>query len=265
MDPGTWLRRQYHALMRSRSPLSLILLGVAVGMFLVGWLGSGSGMLGNLRGLLAFDTSDAWREPWRWVTYVLLNFDLLGILFVGLGLYYFGASIESRWGTPRFGWFFLFQVLAFPILLWLHSIFVREAGGLVGMYLPVCSLLVTWGTLHPSENVLLWFLLPIRGSWIGWITFLGVVFLYGMGSPLRGVLMGVPLVLAWAYASGRFSGWGVSLGGRGSRGARRGVDYEGRDWDRLREVEEERRRLRELFERSWGRDEGDEDGTKSGN
>ncbi|MCL6623774.1 MAG: hypothetical protein K6T17_04030 [Fimbriimonadales bacterium] len=56
--------------------MSLILLGVAVGMFLVGWLGSGSGMVGNLRGLLAFDTSYAWREPWRWVTYVLLNFDL---------------------------------------------------------------------------------------------------------------------------------------------------------------------------------------------
>lgn len=252
MDPWDWLKRKFRALQRSGSPLSLILVGTVVFVFLLGWLGSGSEIGVGALGALIYEPSLTWSQPWRLATYALLNFSPWGLLFVVLSLYFFGTILERRWGSERFSWYFLSQVVAFPLVFWLYYILSGSDVELSGMALPACSLLVAWGSLYPSEQVLLWFVLPVRGAWIGWLSGLIPVFSYGWGRPLLGVLIGVPFVLTWAYVTGRYPRIGRMRRGRMFHEG----DYEGRDWERLREAEEERRRLRELFERSWG--EGDE-------
>ncbi len=240
--------------------MSLILIGVLVGFFVLGWLASGSEVGEEWVRLLIYIPSEGWTQPWRMVSYALVHLDPWELLFVVLSLYFFGASIERAWGLRRFGWFLLLQVLVFSFVLWLYYAFSESSVGLSGTDLPACSLLVAWGSLYPSQQVLLWFVLPVRGAWIAWLAGLFPVFSYGWGRPLLGFLVGVPFVLVWAYVSGRLPKMRIVLPHR-----RKGVresDYEGRSWERLREVEEERRRLKELFERSWGDEEGEGDGTK---
>ena len=72
--------------------------------------------------------------PWQVVTHVLVNFGVGGILFIGLTLYFFGASLEHLWGERRYGQFLMTVV---------------GVGGLVQLAVLTLFVKLGWSAPHP--------------------------------------------------------------------------------------------------------------------
>jgi membrane associated rhomboid family serine protease len=251
-DPFKSLQRFIH---RTGAPVTLILFAVTILSFLIAWLGSGSAEMRAAVGRLAFVPAAAIEAPWTGLTYVLANIDPLTTLFVCVGLFFFAAPLESRWGSQRFLFAFTLFTLAAPLAFWLGFEATGTAVALQSPGLPVACCLVCWATLSPEAQILLYGVLPLKAKWVGWLTAAMVVIGYGYGMPLLGAFACLPLVLAWAMASGRLTTPGPKPRGRVAREG----DYKGNDLSKRLEAEQERRRLKELFERSFKDDPGDDD------
>lgn len=241
-----------------RTPVSIGLMVVAGATFLGLFLLSGSRSAVDLVSGLWFDSA-AWpARPWTLVTYALVNPGPMALLGNLIGLYFFAMDLESRWGSKRFGWAFVAVTALFAIAAWAGALILGRAYVLSSMGPSVAAVVVAWGATYPRRQVMLYAVLPIEGRWIAWGTGVLATVALAYGNPPMAVFVGLPFVLAALYASGR-----LRLPALVSRSrAKRARDYEGLDWDRRREAEAERRRLKELFERSW-RESDDEPGAKS--
>lgn len=239
-------------LRRTGAPLSFSLLAIEVASFLVFFLTSG-GAAGSFYESLAFSPRHAISQPWTLVTYAFAwPFDAVWLaLFVFLALYYFAPSLERGLGTRAFGWFLLGVTVSAPLSLWAATAALRLDVTLASAALPVSAVIVGWATRFPEAMVMLWFVVPVKGKWLGWFTAVLALFGYGWGNPALGVFAVLTLVLAHFWVKG-----GASLP---SLGARRTHDEPLSAWERRKQEEAERLRLKELFERSYREDEGGED------
>lgn len=252
MRPGNPLDRLITNLARSRSPASYVLLGLAFALWLVIWLLSGGPAALELCERLWFDSEMALARPWTFITYPLVHVGVGMILFAAIGLYFFAASLERAWGTSRFlVGFFVITVLT-SVSIFVGTMIFGRPYTLASMGMPISCIIVAWATNNPTATVMLWFVLPLKAIWIGWITFVLALVGYSYGYPEMAAFVFVPFAVTWAYASGR-------LRLPSPRGGRREGDYSGIAWEKRRQAEEERRRLKELFERSWPEDDDEKD------
>jgi hypothetical protein len=233
------------------APLSFSLLTIEVGTFLLFFLTSG-GAARSLFESLAFSPQTAISQPWTLVTYAFAwPLDAIWVaLYVFLALYYFATALERALGTPALGWLLLCVTASAPLALWGGSAVLRIDVTLASAALPVSAVIVGWATRFPQAMVMLWFVIPVKGMWLGWFTAVLVVLGYGWGSPALGFFAAVPLAVAhfWVRRD-------APLPKFGQRGAK---DEPLSAWERRRREEAERLRLKELFERSYR--ENDEDG-----
>ncbi|MCH8274953.1 MAG: rhomboid family intramembrane serine protease [Armatimonadetes bacterium] len=242
------------SLRRSGAPFSLGLLVLLVAFFLVLFLSSGGGSLVRR---LVFDPEHWGAQPWTALTYALVNLSPMGLLFIGFGLYYFGAGLERDWGTRRFAGAFLWLTVLTPLFFYLGSKFTEHPGLLLTMVVPAACCVVGWAVRYPRTQIRLWCVLPIEARWVGWFTAIAVPIGFSWGYPLFVAFAGAPFLLTYLYAAGQLRVPAFPMPQRRSRGAREG-DYEGLNWEKRREAEAERRRLKELFERSWDETEDGE-------
>lgn len=167
-------------------------------------------------------------EVWRLLTASLLTApQLTHLLFTLLVLYMFAPGMELRWGTRRFLAFLAWtSALGFGVQALVGGLAPSVGGGLhYGPGLLVAGLTSAWGREHPSAELRLFFVLPVRGSAMVWITIgfalLGLVYpgdvpegslgllvaaclgvaLAGSPSPLRRAWLRVRL--AWLEARGK--------------------------------------------------------------
>ncbi len=129
------------------------------------------------------------------VTYPLIvgYANIFGLLITGLVFYWFGGSLERSWGPRRFLIFLLLANVA-AALVWEIGIFLFTGGpgGVGGPWFMLSSVIVAWAWLNPEATIMLWFILPMKAKWIGWldIALLYVLMPLGYVSGLMILLMG---------------------------------------------------------------------------
>lgn len=103
-------------------------------------------------------------------------------------LYTMAASLEHVWGTERFTFYFIAGAVATAALgFW-------PGGGVVTNGYLQASLFLAFATLFPDVEVLLFFFIPVKVRWLGWVTWfsLGLTAIAGSGWARLG--MGAGLV-----------------------------------------------------------------------
>lgn len=106
------------------------------------------------------------------ITYPLaVGLNPLTLLFAGLMLWWFGASLERSW-LSRTYLLFLIGVTVAEALLWEVGVFLFTGHliGLDGPWLMLSSIIVAWAWLNPEQTIMFWFVLPLKAKWVGWIT-----------------------------------------------------------------------------------------------
>lgn len=240
------------ALTRSGNSITLILIGVMVLTFALGFLG--------LRAVygLALEPEYLAARPWNLLLYPFgPNAGGLGLfwtLLSALWLYSFGSWVERDQGSVRFAWaWVIFTLLGGGCAVLAYAAHIGFVG-LYGPLLPASAITVVWSARNPTATIMLWGLIPITGKILGWLVSVFVLVGTGQGAPLAGLLMCLPLLAAWAWAAERlpiaYSARRVAKKVQSKR------DYAHVDDAMNRQKErEERERLRKLFESSIEEDE----------
>ncbi len=241
----------------SGCPAAYVLMALAAAGMLVSFSLSGSpDRLASFVWAVGLNTAEGFQRPWTLVTYPLLGMEPVGTLFIIMGLYFFAIPIERAWGTVRFvGFTFASTVFTGVLASAACSLFGNpRVIGSMALLTGYC--VVAWAVRNPRARVLLYFAIPVEARWIGWAVAVITVMAYSFSAPIQAPFYALPFAGVWAYASGR-----LRVPERARRAAKEG-DYEGISWEKRRQAEDERRRLKELFERSWGSDD-DEPGSAS--
>lgn len=92
-------------------------------------------------------------------------------------LYTMASSLENVWGAGRFTLYFLAGAAATGALAFLPN------GGLVTNGYLQSSLFLAFAALFPEMKVLLFFFIPVKVRWLGWLTWfwIGVAVVFGSG------------------------------------------------------------------------------------
>lgn len=224
---------------------------------------------------MVFQTGHAMQSPWTLFTYPFADMDpsnFIGALFTCLWLYWIGGTLERDLGPGKYLAFFFGSTLLGSLAILLAAVLLGGAPLFAfGALFPLSALTVAWGTRYPTSSIMLWFVIPITGKWVAWLT-AGIV-LFGAGAasgaginPMVGIFACIPLVAAWAFAAGRlpFFTYGKEAP---ARKAWKPSEKDDRFFDEVRKREkdrEERERLRKLFESSLIDDPDDDRGADSG-
>ncbi len=105
-------------------------------------------------------------EAWRLVTFVFVP-PLSNPLFDALALYFtflVGRILESYWGTFRFTLFYLIGTVGTA------SVAFIPPGAAVSPFFLDTSLFLAFATLFPDFTVLLFFVLPVKVKYLGWLS-----------------------------------------------------------------------------------------------
>jgi membrane associated rhomboid family serine protease len=161
---------------------------------------------------MALFACDPWRvahgEVWRLLTAgVLSDPQSIGpLLFTLMGLYFFATELETLWGGARFVRFLVWSTLASnAIAVAVELVAPRDlpmlhaAYPLVGGYAMTTAVIIAWSRINVKTPVRLFYLVPMTGRTIFWLTVAMCVWcLYRPGSegpvaPLGGVAAGMAL------------------------------------------------------------------------
>ena len=129
------------------------------------------------------------------------------LVFTLIGFYFLGPDLERRWGTWRFLRFVVLSIMAgFGLSLMLAAIAPHETKVfhpfmMFGPASALAALAVAWGRENAEMQIRLYFVLPISGRALVWITLgfcvLGLFFpqsvTEGMASPFGGFIVGLLL------------------------------------------------------------------------
>jgi len=185
------------------------------------------GAFGTRHGLMLFERASlspesVWQgEVWRLLTWVFVEDDPLGLLFACLLLYWFGSDLVELWGSARFVRVYLGIALcaaAGTCALGLLDADVRRATYL-GSWPLAAALTVAWGLYHPDRHVRIFFLLPIRGLVLAWLTVALIVacaIYFGWERYLPG-LLALGLMLGWLFRSWLAARWAKARRARQAR------------------------------------------------
>lgn len=128
-------------------------------------------------------------------------------IFTLIGYYFLGPDLERRWGTWRFLRFVALSIIAgFALSLALGAIAPPEARYfhprmMFGPAAALTAVAVAWGRENAASQIRFYFILPISGRWLVWITLafcaLGLFFpasvTEGVVSPFGGFIVGLLL------------------------------------------------------------------------
>lgn len=156
------LRRQFelYCFKNKDKGISNLMLYIALGTAVVYVM---SEMLGNytLYNLLYFDRDLILQgQIWRLISYPLTyRIDNLLLMAVSLFCYYsLGQAMEHIWGTLRFNLFYLTGIL-------MMDVFCLIFGGRANVTYLNLSLFLSYATLFPNAQFLLFFIIPVK-AWI---------------------------------------------------------------------------------------------------
>jgi membrane associated rhomboid family serine protease len=142
-------------------------------------------------------------QLWRLVTWGFIEPSPLWLLFTCLMLFWVGRDLVQTWGTGRFTRSFFAVVLAASVgtcLIALVDPPVRTQA-FIGAWPVVGALVVAWGLYHPWRVVRIWFVLPLRGYVLAWLT-VGLTVAYAIYSGWEShlpSLLAQATMIGWAF------------------------------------------------------------------
>jgi len=164
------------------------------------------GALGNLLVYVPFQFPNGLTGLFTY-PFVFGRQDILNLLISGLMVYWFGGSLERSWGQ-RLYFIFLTSATATAALVWtvgtsLFRLSLQDSI-IAGPWLMVASIIVAWAWLNPEETILLWFVLPVKAKWVGWLTIILLYFSYPRVGGILFFVLGFfamgGVAVAYAYA-----------------------------------------------------------------
>jgi membrane associated rhomboid family serine protease len=185
--------------------IAMVVLGVFTA-FLGTWLPGGRFVFN----LLGYEPEHTLAQPWRRLTSGLLTsyVSWSHLLFSLVGLYFLGAPLETRWGSWRFARFLALSVIIGNLtVLALGS---AVPAGIAERFHPsfafgptaaIAAVAVAWSREYASSTVNLFFVVPVRGKVLFWVTlgFCVLDLIYpepipeGAVAPFGGVIAGLVL------------------------------------------------------------------------
>jgi membrane associated rhomboid family serine protease len=177
---------------------------------------------GPLFELASLRPADVWRgQVWRLVTWPFIQASPFSLLWACLFLYWFGRDLAQDWGSPRF-------LAVFGVVVAIAGAGTCLAGlvdpavldhAYLGGYAIECAMTVAWGLWFPDQVVRLYFILPIRGVVIAWLT-IGITVLFAIYSGWEGVLpelVAEGATVAWLFRRSLLARWKRAVGGIDAR------------------------------------------------
>ncbi|MGM9538274.1 MAG: rhomboid family intramembrane serine protease [Candidatus Onthomonas sp.] len=139
--------------------------------------------------LLAFDRALIFQgQIWRLVTFLFTTWGQSPISFL-LAMYFLwfvGTNLEREWGTAKFTCYYGMGVL-------LTLILGLITGSASTTYIDL-TLFLAFATLYPDTRFLLFFFIPIKAKWLGWIDAALLAFSF-VGSIIRLDLGGALMII----------------------------------------------------------------------
>ncbi len=116
-------------------------------------------------------------QVWRLFTYIFIpgTLNLLWAIIGTMFLMWLGRGLEAAWGPFRLTLYFLGGMLAVAIG---SMIFGYTATGLFLFQ----SLLLAFAVIYPNEEILMFFIIPVKIKWIAWLD-VALTVLLVMGTP----------------------------------------------------------------------------------
>ncbi len=175
---------------------------------------------------------EVWRgQLWRLVVWPFVEQTPIGLIFGCLMLYWFGGDLAGEWGSRRFlrvfGSITLAAAVGTCLVARVDAPVMRHS--YLGSWELTTAMIVAWGLWFPDRVVRIYFVLPIRGYWLAWIT-VGITVIYAIyagWTHLLPELLAEASVLAWLFRK--------SILARYKR-ARRSFDVKTREAERLKNM-----------------------------
>lgn len=143
---------------------------IVIGNLLV-WLFGQMDTTNTLYSLLYFDPAMFCRgQIWRLVTFALVP-TTSGLLWLAISLYFYyfiGTALENAWGTGKFTIYYfsglVLTALYALLVYWITGQSIRISAAYLNL-----SLFFAFATLWPEQQVLLFFIIPVKMKWLAWI------------------------------------------------------------------------------------------------
>jgi membrane associated rhomboid family serine protease len=154
--------------------------------------------------LAALAPALVWRgEVWRLGTWAFIEPDPIYLLFACVMLVWFGRDLENEWGARRLLGRWLGVVALASVVTCLVALVDPDVAAqrYLGALAISEAMVVAWGLWFPERVILLFFILPLRGIWIAWIT-VAVAFVFAVYEGWAGhlpALVAIAATLAWFY------------------------------------------------------------------
>lgn len=110
-------------------------------------------------------------QIWRLVTFILLP-ETLNPLWAGLSIYLFyiiGTAIERSWGAFKFNLYYLIGMAGTGIGAVAVGLLLPGAGGVISATYLNLSLFLAFAAMFPNYQLMLFFILPVKVKWLGWL------------------------------------------------------------------------------------------------
>ena len=110
-------------------------------------------------------------EVWRLITYIFIppRVSPLWIFFALYVAYMIGNSLEHEWGSFKFNVYYFFGMIGTTI-----AVFIID-GGATATYLNL-SLFLAFAHIFPNHQFLLFFVLPVKVKYLGWLNWIYIGF-----------------------------------------------------------------------------------------
>lgn len=105
-------------------------------------------------------------QVWRLITFIFIPTNVGNPFFLLISLYFYyfiGKMLEERWGAFRFNVFYFTGILCAILASFLLGIYG------VPDYLNE-TLFLAFATLFPEITVLIFFIIPVKVKWLGWLS-----------------------------------------------------------------------------------------------
>jgi hypothetical protein len=111
-------------------------------------------------------------EVWRLISWVFLpptaSWGIIGVAITLYFYYFVGSSLENVWGPGKFTAYYIFGVLLNIVYSFIVYAITGRYFFINSMYLNL-SMFFAFATLFPDNQVLLFFIIPVKMKWLAWV------------------------------------------------------------------------------------------------